>query len=871
MLRVTLRSCWEHKRRLISTVFAIVLGVAFMAGTFVLTDTLDQVFDDLFAEGNAEVDAQVQGGVLFEDQLGGGDQRALLDPELVDTVAGVDGVAVAEPHVVTLGFGSNNRLLDAEGEPVGASQGPPTLLESWIPGSPLTPYTVAEGRGPEADDEVALNVAAADDAGFDVGDTVTLVTQLGRTEYTMVGTLLFGTAESSAGAVSVELTLAEVQRIAGTDGRIQTVVAGAEPGVTQRELAGAIAEAVPDDIEVLTGEEAAAQISADIQEGFGFLQQALTIFGAIALLVGIFVISNTFSILVAQRTRELALLRAVGAGRGQLLRSVMLEAVLVGLIAAALGMLVGIGLAKAVLAVLEASGGDLPTSAVVIRLSTVLVALVVGLGVTLIAALVPAVRATRVPPLAALRDVAVDRSAASRVRIGLGVVVLIFGAFNLSAAWTQDGDTDAIPTVGIGALLLVVGAIVIGPVLASASIRAIGIPLPRLKGVTGKLATENAARSPKRTSATASALVVGVALVAFVTVFAASAKKSVTAEVDRGFSADFVVQGEAVGFGPPSGFPASVADAIDDVEGVETVVPLGFGSAELTYPDGTEVTQFLTSVEPEGLSEVLEPRMAQGSIGDLDDEGIVVDIEAAKDHDLAIGDTVEVTAPGGDSIDLEVQALSDDLTLLGVVTTTREAYRAIVPQLVDFQVFATVADGADGAGGAGGADLDAVMADVEQAIADTPSLQVLDRDGFIGDLSSQITSFVTVIYGLLLLSIIIALIGIGNTLSLSINERTRELGLLRAVGMDRRQLRSAVRWEAVLISVLGALVGISLGLVLSYALVTSLEGFGLSSFAMPMGSLAVIVVLAALLGTLASVRPSRRAARLQILDAITHE
>jgi len=859
MLRVTLRSFWEHKRRLVSTVIAIVLGVAFMAGTFVLTDTLDQVFDDLFAEGNANVDAQVQGEVLFSDPFGGGDQRALLDASLVDAVAGAEGVAEAEPYVLAFGFGSINRVLDADGDPVGAAQGPPTLIESWTPDSGLTPYKVAEGRGPESADEVALNVAAADDAKFEVGDQVTIVTQFGREQYTLVGTVLFGTAESSAGAVSVELLLPEVQRIAGTDGRIQQVVASAEDGVTQQQLVDAVTAVVSESTEVLTGEEAAAQLSSDVQSGFAFFQQALTIFGAIALLVGIFVISNTFSILVAQRTRELALLRAVGANRTQVLGSVMLEAVLVGLIAAGLGMLAGVGLAKAVTAALDAFGADLPTSTLVIRPSTVVIALVIGLVVTIVAAVIPAVRATRVPPLAALRDVSIDRSGASKVRVVLGILVILLGAFNLSAAWTRDGDTDAIPTVGLGALLLIVGAIVIGPVLASPSIRAIGAGLPRLKGVTGKLATENAARSPKRTSATASALIIGVALVAFITVFAASATESVSAEVDRGFSADFVVQSGGGGFGPPSGFPAAVAEAVEGVNGVDTVVGLGFGSGEFTYPDGKTVTQTLTSVEPDGLSEVLQPRMARGSIGDLDDEGIVVDIASAEDHGVAIGDRVTVTVPGGDSVELEVQALSDDLTLLGVFTITRDTYATVVPELLDIQVYGTLAEGAD---------LDSVISDVDKAIVDTPSMEVLDRDGFIGDLSSQITSFVTVIYGLLLLSIIIALIGIANTLSLSINERTRELGLLRAVGMDRRQLRSAIRWEAVLISVLGALVGISLGLLLSWALVTSLAGFGLNSFAVPVTSLVVIVVLAAVLGTLASIRPARRAAKLQILDAI---
>ena len=863
MLKVSLRSFWEHKRRLVSTIIAIVLGVAFMSGTFVLTDTLDKVFDDLFAEGNAKVDAQVQGEVLFSDPFGGGDQRALLDPALLDDVRAVDGVASADPYVLTFGFGPNNRVLDRDGEPLGPSNGPPTLLESWTPDSQVTPYRVAEGRGPEADDEIALNVAAADEAGFELGDEITIVSQLGRQEYTLVGTVLFGTAESSAGAISVELTLEEVQRIAGTDGRIQTVLAAAEEGVTQQELVDRISAALPSDVDVITGEEAAAQISDNVQEGFAFFQQALTIFGFIALVVGVFVISNTFAILLAQRTRELALLRAVGAGRGQVMLSVMVEAVIVGLISAVLGLLAGVGLAKLVTSALEASGADLPTTSLVVSPQTVVIAFVIGLVVTLIAAVMPAIRATRVPPLAALRDIAIDRSGASRLRLALGVVVLVLGALALSAAWTQDGDTDAIPTVGLGALLVIIGAIVIGPVVAGPTIRLLGAPLPRLRGITGRLAGENAARSPKRTSATASALLIGVALVAFITVFAASATESVEAEVARGFSADFVVQSEAGAFGPPGGFPSSVTEAVEGVDGVATVVPVGFGGAEFTYPDGEKATSFLTSVEPEGLSSVMTPRMAEGSsIDDLTDDGIVLDVAAIDDHGAEIGETVTVTVPGGDSIDLEIEAFSDDLTLLGGFTITRDTYATIVPELLDIQVFGNIEEGAD---------LDEVMAAVDEAIAETPAVEVLDKDGFIGSIVDQITAFVTVIYALLVLSIVIALIGIANTLSLSINERTRELGLLRAVGMDRGQLRATVRWEAVLISVLGALVGIALGILLSWALVTSLEGFGLNQFALPVGSLVVIVVLAACIGVLASILPARRAAKLAILDAIAHE
>lgn len=859
MLRVTLRSFWEHKRRLVSTVVAIVLGVAFMSGTFVLSDTLDQVFDDLFAESNEEVDAQVQGEVLFSDPFGG-DQRANLPESLVEEVASLDQVAGAEPFVTVIGFGSINRVLDPEGEPVGSSNGPPTLFESWVADDSLSPYVLTAGRGPEADDEIALNVAAVDDAGFELGDDVTIVGQFGREQFELVGIFRFGTAESAAGAVSAEFTLPAAQRLAGLEGEVQNVFVRSDE-LNPEQVVELVAGVIPDDAEVITGEEAAAQLSSDVQSGFAFFRQALTIFALIALLVGVFVISNTFAILVAQRTRELALLRAVGASRSQVLGSVILEAVLVGLVAAVVGLVGGVLLATGVIALLDAVGADLPTTSVIVRPFTVVAAFVTGLLVTIVAAMIPAVRATRVPPLAALRDVAVDRAGASRIRFALGMVVLVASALCLSTAWTSGGDTDALPTVGLGAALAIVGAVVIGPVVAGPTVRGLGAGLPRLKGVTGRLATENAARSPKRTSATASALIIGVALVGFITVFAASAKSSVTAQVSNGFSGDFVVQSESSGFGF-SGFPTTVADAVAGVPGVEVVAPLGFGSVQVTYADGDTATEFLTSIDAAALSEVLEPKMVEGELTDLTDDGILVDRQRVEDHDLALGDTIQVTAPGGEQVALTVDGISDDPNILGIFTMTRATAAAVIPQFVDAQVYGTLEDGAD---------LADVLPAIDEAVADTPALEVLDRDGFTDSITSQITSFVNIIYGLLILSIVIALIGIANTLSLSINERTRELGLLRAVGMTRRQLRSAIRWEAVLISTLGALVGSGLGLVLSWAVLKALESQGLSEFTVPGGTMATIVVGAAVLGTLSSIRPARRASKLAILDAIATE
>ena len=860
MWRVTLRSLWEHKRRLVSTVLAIVLGVAFMSGTFVFADTIDKVFADLFGETRSGVDVQVQGVELFDGGFGGQDARELLDIGLVDAVAAVEGVAVAEPFIQTVGFGSQNRVLGPDGEPLGAAAGPPTLIESWVESDQLNPYRIATGEPPSRDDEVALNVAAAEDAGFELGDEVRVVSQLGEATYRLVGTFTFGEAESAAGAVSADFTLAEAQRLAGLEGRTQVVLAAGDGSVEEEALAQRVASVLPPTAEALSGTETAEQNASDVQERFGFFRQLLSIFAGIALLVGTFITANTFAILVAQRTRELALLRAIGASRRQVLTSVLLEAAVIGLIAAVLGLLGGIALATGVTAALEASGADLPTSGLVISTTTVVTALVLGLGITLLASVVPAVQATRVPPLAALRDVAIDRSGASKTRIVAGVVLLAVGAWSLSSAWRV--TEPEVATVGLGALALIVGAIVIGPVLAEPSVRVLGAGLPRLRGITGVLATENAARSPKRTSATASALLIGVALIGFITVFAASARESVVAEVERGFTGDLIIQSESSGFGPPGGFSSAVADTVADVDGVEAVSRIGFTQAQVAYPDGRASTQFVTSIEPSTIDLAFEGRMAVGEVTDLGPGGVIVDVGIAEDDGLQVGDEVAMIGPSGTPALLEVRALSDDLTLFGPWTIDAADGERLVTERLLVQAVVAVSDGAD---------VDTVRTEIEAAVEGVPAIDVLDRDGFIGSLTDQITSFLTLVNALLALSVIIAMIGIANTLWLSIHERTRELGLLRAVGMTRSQLRSAVRWEAVLISVLGTLVGLSLGMVVSWALVRSLESFGLTRFTVPVAQLVVVVLVAGALGVVASIRPARRAARLDVLDAIAVE
>jgi putative ABC transport system permease protein len=862
MRKVTLRSLWAHKRRLVSTILAVVLGVAFMAGTFILSTTLDQSFDDLFSKVVEDTDALVQGNVLFSDLLSG-DQRANLPEDLVERVRRVDGVAAAEGRVTSEGGFSVNRVLGDDGEPVGGSQGS-TAFESWIADGSLNAFDIAQGRPPQAADELALNVAAAEEGGLGIGDEVEVVSPLGRETKELVGTFALGAAKSAGGVVTAAFTLPEAQRLAGLEGEIKSVFVKADDGISEQELVDRITPAVGGQADVITGEEAIAQLSEESQTNLSFLEIALAVFGAIALLVGVFVISNTFSILVAQRTRELALLRALGASRAQVLGSVLLEAGVVGLVAAVLGVGVGLGLARIVLASMDAIGFQLPNATIVVRPQSILLSLLIGTAVTLFASLLPAIRATRVSPLAALRDIAVDRSNLSRLRILAGVIGLALGAWALGAAWREDGNTSALPVVGLGGVLVVLGFLVVGPVLAGRTVRVLGLPLPRFKGVLGRLATENAARSPRRTSATASAVVIGVALVVFITVFAASATRSVSDEVNRGFRADFVVSGKSEQLTTPiTPIPLTVAEIVGEVPGVDIVSALGFGSVGIVYPDGKTATHFATALEPDGITQVFEPRMEEGDVESLQDDEVILDKAIVEDHDIRLGDKISITAEGGASTQLTVAGVGDDPNLIGFLALTRDAFRKIDPQLVDVQVAGTID---------AGEDLDTVLQRLQDRLEDeVPPLEVLDREGFIGNLVDQITSYITLIYGLLVLSIITALVGIANTLSLSITERTRELGLLRAVGMDRSGVRSSVRWEASLISALGAFVGVSLGMVLSVALVKAMQGFGLASFAFPGAGLAIVIVVTILLGTGAAIRPARRAAGLSILDAIATE
>ncbi len=874
MLRLTFHSLWSHKRRLVSTCIAVLLGVAFMAGTLVLTSTLNSVFDDLFSGMGEGVDAQVRGPVLFESEFQG-TQRDLVHENTVPSIEAVPGVAATEPFAATF----SATLLDAEGETMGGF-GPPTIVGSWEYDPELASYTLAEGRAPEAPGEAVIDMAAAKDGPFEIGDEITIITQTGREHMTVVGLSRFGDADSAAGSIYVATTLEEAQRIAGEPDRLQSIAVRAEPGISSEELVKRLKDAnLFSGADIVTGKEAADEMASDVKEGLGFFSTILSVFAAIALFVGWFVISNTFSILVAQRTRELALLRAVGASRRQVLASVLLEGWVVGLLSAVLGFFAGVALASAAMAALGAIGVDLPSASLVITPAVAVVSIVIGLGITTVAAFMPAIRATRVPPIAALRDVAIDTSGRSRVRLMLGVAALVVGLLSIVPAFGDDPGTDELPGIGVGMGLIVLAVLLLAPIVARPLARVVGVLVQglviareKLGGLTtagrskrtadahqviGTLARENAMRNPARTASTASALIIGVTLVGFITIFANSAQRSITSAIDNGFIGDFIVQpASQTSF---TGVTPDLAQELSEVDGVETVASVSIFIGEMQLPDGEGTEAFVNGVDPATYDQVFSVRMAQGSLDDLVPGTIVVDRMVAEEQGVEIGDTLELVAVGGYTASFEVVALSNDPALLGQWTVHNEDGADLTPVPTDALLGLLLADGTA---------VSDVRSELEAVVDQYPTMKIQDREEFTGSLIAQISALLNVIYALLGISIVIAVIGIANTLSLSIHERTRELGLLRAMGMTRSQLRASVRWEAVIVALMGTAVGLVLSLGLSYTLVKALASQGFSNFDVPVTGMVFVVVFGAVLGVAAALWPAYKASKLNVLEAI---
>lgn len=856
MLRTTLKSLWSHKLRLIATALAVVLGVAFMAGTLVLNSTIGSIFDDLFGSLGKNVDAVVRGPELFESQTGGGTLRSPLDDSVIDRVKAVDGVATAEGNIQSVDL----TLLKADGEPLGGA-GPPTVVGNWNVDEKMASYQVAEGRPPTKAGEAIIDRAAATKGGFQIGDMLTLITPKGRESLQLVGISRFGNADSAGGSTFLGTTLPEAQRLAGLPGKVNSVSVRADDGVTPEQLVKNIEAAdVAKGADVVTGKQASDEQASDVKQGFGFFTTLLLIFAGIALFVGFFIITNTFSILVAQRTKELALLRAVGATRGQVLGSVLLEAAIIGVVSALIGLLVGIGLAAAAFAALRSFGLDLPGAGLVIEPTVVVQPIIVGLLVTSIAAVMPAVRATRVPPIAALRDVAVDTSGRSVVRAVIGVLLLVVGALLATPALKSDTPSSSIPSVGAGAALILVSILILGPVIARPLAQVFGWPLPWIKGVTGQLARENAIRSPRRTASTAAALIIGVTLVSFISIFATSATASINSALGSGFEGDYIIQ--PVNRFSFSGAPPSLASELANVEGVSSVASISFAESLIKRPGDQQEGGIVGAIDPTTAEKIFTFKMSQGALTDLGPGGMIVDRAIARDRDLKIGDAITLLSSTGGTATFDIKAISDDPALLGSWTIDRQDLTKLVPEPTDFITGVKLDPGVS---------VDSIRPQLKAVVAQYPNMQLLDREEYRNSIVSTITTLLNVIYALLAVSIVIAVVGILNTLLLSIHERTRELGLLRAMGMARGQMRSMVRWEAVIVALMGTALGILLGVGLSYLMVRALVSQGITQFSVNPSFIIVAVVGGTLLGIVAALWPAFKASRLNVLEAIATE
>ena len=850
MFRVTIKGLLAHKFRLAATALAIILGVAFMAGTLVLTDTIGKTFDDLFADVFEGTDAVVRQEAAFTAADGGGDQRGRVDASLVDTVSEVDGVAVAEGNVQ--GYA---RLIDKEGEPIGdPGMGAPTFGGNWGAEESLNPFRIVEGRAPADDGEVVIDKNSADDAGFAVGDTATVIVQGPPVEVEITGIAKFGDADSPGGASFVLFTPSEAQRLVGEPGKFDSVSVLADERISQRELADRIAGVTSDGVEVLTGSEITAESQDDIKENLSFFNIFILIFAVIALLVGAFMIFNTFSITVAQRMKENALLRAIGASKRQILGSVLLEALVIGFVASAVGLALGVAVAAGLKALLAGFGIDIPAGGIVFSVRTVIVSMGVGMLITLVAALSPARKAAKVPPVAAMRDVAAGTGGyGSKERIIVGIGVLSLGVVALLAG-LFGGGSSALPLVGLGALLVFFGVAVLGRTVALPLSRLIGSPLPRGRGIAGALARENAMRNPKRTAATASALMIGVGLVTFITVLAASTRTSIDAAIEKSFTGDFAIDAGTFGFG---GLDPGLADRIAELPEVESATAVRLGNAEVAGS-----AEQVLGVEPATAFDILDVEPIEGRASDLGADGIAVFEDVAEDEGLRIGDPVTVRFKDTGTTELTVAMIYGENVPVGDYLIGVDVYEADFADQYASTIYIAKADDVDSA---------TAMAAIEKVAAAQPDADVRDRAGFIEDQTAEVDLLLGLVYALLGLAVIIALLGISNALALSILERTRELGLLRSVGMTRSQLRSTVRWESVIIALQGALLGLVIGLFFGWALVAALSEEGIDQLDIPVGTLIVIVVLAGLAGVLAAVVPARRAAKLDVLRAIVSE
>jgi putative ABC transport system permease protein len=836
-----------HKLRLLLTTASIALGVAFLAGTLVLTDTMGLAFTQLFGKVSAGTDAVVRTEAPYSASDGIGTSRAPIAASVLSDVSTVDGVRTAEGSVSGYAL-----LTDNDGKAILSKGGAPNMGYSMAADEGLRgDVDLLSGDAPDSPSEVAIDATSAEENDIELGSTIKVLFQGPTQEFTVVGTVGFGGEKNLGGTTSAYFETATAQKLLGQPGFFDAINVSAEDGVSQKELAANLSAVVPDGTEAVTGATVAKENSDAVKKDLKFVGILFMIFAGVALFVGSFIIWNTFTMIVTQRSRETALLRAIGATRRQVMRSLLLEAVMIGAAASTIGIALGVGVAKGLQALMNMMGFSLPSTSLQLEPRTVVVSLLVGTLITVVAALVPARRATKVLPVEALRESTPGAEKPSRIRGLIGVTVLGAGASGMLAALYADADMKVF---GLGLVAAMIGVMISLPMAVRPLASLISTPL-KLRGLPGELAKQNATRNTRRTSATAAALMIGLTLVVSMGVFASSLKASFGDVLSDQTNADLYI---ATSSTQAPGFSPEVVKAVQGVEGVDQVSANGWGQARFNKVDGS-----FSSVDPTNAEEVMNLKVSEGSIADLGKDGVVVGKTAATANGWEMGDKITAEFAASGKHKLHVVGIYEGKGWIGddFILSMDQQNAFAGPQLVS-TALVTLAAGADKA---------EVEAAIKAALADHPDAQVLDQKGFekvATGFIDQLLAFMTV---MLLLAVVIALLGIVNTLALSVFERTRELGLLRAVGMTRGQVRAMVRWESAVISLIGALSGAGLGIGIGLALSQALKDEGIKAISIPVEQVTLYVVLAAVAGVLAAIGPARSAAKVDVLKAVVSD
>ncbi|NUK49838.1 FtsX-like permease family protein [Streptomyces lunaelactis] len=854
MLRATLRSFFAHKGRLLLSALAVLLSVAFVSGSLIFSDTVSRTFDRLFASTSADVTVAPKEGI--DESLPTGVVRTV-PVALADRIGAVDGVAATRVDAAV----ENITVVDAANDPVGPTTGAPTIATNWYV-TERSPVKLTSGREPSGPGEALLDKDTADKKKVRIGDSLTVLAQPGSFKVEIVGIATFTTTNPGAALVFLDTPTAQT-KLLGRPGVATSLSVDAAEGVSDATLKQRIAAELGDAYELKTADEQAESAAAQLGPFLDVIKYVMLGFAGVAVLVGIFLIVNTFSMLIAQRTRELGLLRALGADRRQVRRSVLTEALLLGLVGSTLGLAAGIGLAAGLIELMALFGMNLSAAEMVVGVATPVSAYVVGVGVTFVAAYLPARRAARVSPMAALTDAEVAGVGRPlRIRAIAGSVLAAAGAAALAGCMVSEKTSTAASLLGLGVVLTLIATVVAGPLLVRPVIRVLGGAFPRIFGSVGRMSQRNALRNPRRTGATASALMVGLALVAGLSIASTSMTKSFDDQIDKTLGADFVVQNS--NFMP---FPQEITEKVRGVESAGTVVRQRFAPLALNLPDGKRVKSTASGYDPK-LDEAARITYTSGdTAAALAPGSIAMDRDFAMDHKVRIGSVLPAEFPGGQKTRLTVGALTnmdqsggpgmEGGLFMGLATV--EKY---LPGGQEAALYVNAASGSDAT---------ELRKGLESALDPYPQVQVRDQADYKELIRQQIAVMLYLVYALLGLAIVIAVLGVVNTLALSVVERTREIGLLRAIGLSRIQLRRMIRLESVVIAVFGALLGLALGMVWGVAVQQVLALEGLKAFAVPWGTLVAVVVGSVVVGLAAAVLPALRASRMNVLAAIAHE